>query len=214
MTTLSYPFTLVAGQPENVNQLNSNLNAVTTWANGNVDTTNLATSAKPATLRAPYQTISEATFGVLTSTLVTGSGVYLPTLSSTLASGANASNVNPWVLITLDPTAYAVTGLTAKLRVVAATATNTVAATNNFTYGLYPVTVAGSAGNVAVTAGTVVSGSTVTRSAPSTSTLYQDASADFTAPSAGVYALGFAASAGMAASSAIVQTLRLEYHHI
>lgn len=45
MGTLSYPFTLVAGQPENVNQLNSNLAAVATVLNGSVDATNLASGA-------------------------------------------------------------------------------------------------------------------------------------------------------------------------
>lgn len=42
MTTLVLPVTLVAGANENVNDLNSNLNAITSWANGSVDNTNLA----------------------------------------------------------------------------------------------------------------------------------------------------------------------------
>lgn len=45
MGTLSYPFTLTAGQPENVNQLNSNLAAIATVLNGSVDATNLAAGA-------------------------------------------------------------------------------------------------------------------------------------------------------------------------
>ena len=42
MGTLSFPFNLAAGDPENVNQLNSNLAAIQTVLNGQVDSTNLA----------------------------------------------------------------------------------------------------------------------------------------------------------------------------
>lgn len=45
MTTLSLPVTLVAGANENVNDLNSNLNAITSWANGSVDATNITNAA-------------------------------------------------------------------------------------------------------------------------------------------------------------------------
>jgi hypothetical protein len=44
MASIVYPFTLTAGQPENVAQLNSNLSAVTAQVNGNLDDTNLATA--------------------------------------------------------------------------------------------------------------------------------------------------------------------------
>lgn len=214
MGTLTYPFTLTAGQPENVNQLNSNLAAVATVLNGSVDATNLATSAKPVTIRGPYQTISEATFGVLTSALVSTATIYLPTMAATAKSGDSLTTTSPYVLLPFDPAAYAVSGLTLRLRVVASLATNATAPAMNFTYGLYPVTVAGGASAVVVTAGTVTSGSTVTRTTPSASTGYTDASSDFAAPSAGVYALGFAASAQMAGNSGAVASIRLEYHHV
>lgn len=44
MSTLTYPFTLTAGQPENVGQLNSNLAAISTIINGALDEGNLATA--------------------------------------------------------------------------------------------------------------------------------------------------------------------------
>jgi hypothetical protein len=44
MPTLSYPFALTAGQPENVNQLTANLDAVKTVVN-NLDAANLADGA-------------------------------------------------------------------------------------------------------------------------------------------------------------------------
>jgi hypothetical protein len=45
MGTLSFPFTLTAGQPENINQLNSNLAAIQAVINGAIDDTNLADNA-------------------------------------------------------------------------------------------------------------------------------------------------------------------------
>ena len=49
MAQISYPFTLTAGAAENVNQLNSNLTAITDEVNGNLDNTNVA-SAEAAIL--------------------------------------------------------------------------------------------------------------------------------------------------------------------
>lgn len=64
MTTLTLPTTLVAGANENVNDLNSNLNAITAWANGSVDNTNLAnagvTPDKLSTTLAQYLGITNA----------------------------------------------------------------------------------------------------------------------------------------------------------
>lgn len=59
-----YPTTLVAGANENVNDLNSNLNAITAWANGSVDATNITnasiTADKLATALAVSLGISNA----------------------------------------------------------------------------------------------------------------------------------------------------------
>ena len=44
MTQLSFPFTLTAGTPENVNQLNSNLDAIKTVLNGGIAADNLTGS--------------------------------------------------------------------------------------------------------------------------------------------------------------------------
>lgn len=64
MTTLVLPVTLVAGANENVNDLNSNLNAITAWANGSIDNTNLAnagvTPDKLSTTLAQYLGITNA----------------------------------------------------------------------------------------------------------------------------------------------------------
>lgn len=48
MTTLVYPTTLVAGANENVNDLNSNLNAITAVVNGAIDSSNIANAGVSA----------------------------------------------------------------------------------------------------------------------------------------------------------------------
>jgi len=48
MAFITYPFTLTAGQPENVNQLNSNLEAIRTVLNGGVDGVNLSAAVQAA----------------------------------------------------------------------------------------------------------------------------------------------------------------------
>lgn len=64
MSTLSLPVTLTAGANENVNDLNSNLNAIVAWANGSVDSTNLAnagvTPDKLSTTLAQYLAVTNA----------------------------------------------------------------------------------------------------------------------------------------------------------
>jgi hypothetical protein len=64
VTTLTLPTTLVAGANENVNDLNSNLNAIVSWANGSVDNTNIAnagvTPDKLSTTLAQYLGITNA----------------------------------------------------------------------------------------------------------------------------------------------------------
>lgn len=73
MTSLSYPYTLTAGQPQNVNQLNSNLNAVATVLNGNVDNTNLASGAALANLSAGSVTSAKLASGAALANLAAGS---------------------------------------------------------------------------------------------------------------------------------------------
>lgn len=91
MAQISYPFTLTAGQAENVNQLNSNLSAITTQVNGNLDETNLAPALagrlgisqsgsvrRGKSIIATSETRSNAAYGLLT-TPDRVSNVVLPT---------------------------------------------------------------------------------------------------------------------------------------
>jgi hypothetical protein len=183
------------------------LQALLNLVNGSLDAANLA-----AAFFSPYRTISEATNEIGPSVIA---GVYLPSLGTRLKSGLNdAGTDNPPVLIAFDPANYSLSGRTTRLRIVVATAVNATAPGINFTYGLYPITAAGAAATIAVTAGAVVSGSTVTRSAPAASSVFRDASADFAPPVAGVYALGVSTSGTSNPNTAVGMTLRLEYHYI
>jgi hypothetical protein len=210
LTTLTYPHVLTAGQPENVNDLNDNLNAVTTWAAGNIDTTNLAATAKPATLMGAYRPVSEASFYF---TSIYNAGTYMANASgvSVLNGGFVSTTL---ALIPINLADHAVSGLTTQFRVQASTITNTVAPAANFTFGLYGIaSTGGTSSTILVNLTAAVAGSGATRVAPSATSNYVDWSSDFTGAN-GTWLLGIALSATPAANSMTQCTLRLMVHNI
>lgn len=112
----------------------------------------------------------------------------------------------------LDSAAYGVTtGFTLKLNLHVQALVNATAPAVTFTTGLYPITaVAGAASNLTITAGTVVTGSTVAFASPGASTLNQANSGDFTFPTAGAYAIGVVSSGTATVNSGVgfIATLR------
>lgn len=216
MTTFGYssgdPTNLVGGGPAALTDISGPFQDLKDFVNGNIDTTNLSASAKPVTLLGAYRNIAEAS-GAATSE---SSGTKLfGTLSGDdpglISSAANAKFVQ---MIPFNPDDYAVTGLTTKLRLSALIATNATAPASDFTFGLYPVTVAGGNSVIAATAGTVVSGSTVAIEAPAASTATRGAGSDFSAPSAGTYGLGVVLSDAQAANSIASIIVQLQLHHV
>jgi hypothetical protein len=119
------------------------------------------------------------------------------TLSLAGASGGKAA-------FYFDPAEFAISGYTTKLKLRLTVLTNDVAPTSTFTASLVPITSpSGAAATVAVTAGTIVAGSSAELVAPAATSTNVDDSGDFTAPAAGYYALQIVTSvANMAASSA------------
>lgn len=91
-------------------------------------------------------------------------------------------------------------GKTQKLRTRVQMAVNAAKPTIKFTFGLYPITVAGGVGETKFTLGTVVSGSTVEVNEPPASTITSKESSDFAIPSDGAYMFGFVTSAEINAS--------------
>jgi hypothetical protein len=211
MTTLNYSHTLVAGTPENINDVMDMFNDAKTVINGNLDATNLAATAKPATLMGRFVTVSEASL-VLNSGH-TGATTWIPTNGYPVASGGTVSTQLVSILpITLAD--YAVSGLTTQFRVEASTVTNTVAPGVSFTFGLYGIASStGSGGNIIITLTAAVAGSGVTRTTPAASSNFVDWSSDFTG-SNGTWLLCIASSGTPAANSNTQFKVRLQYHNI
>jgi hypothetical protein len=210
MTTLTYPHTLVAGTPENVNDLNDNLNAVTTWAAGNIDATNLAATAKPATVLGAYRTVHESAFSINAGSTA---ATYVATVQGTATFIATPTNIAFSVCpITLAD--YAVSGLTTQFRVQASTIVNTIAPAVTFTYALAPITSnAGAAGTTSIASVGASLGS-VALASPGASSRTISAGSDFTISSNEVYVLIVTLSGTTAATSDVHALLRLQVHHI
>lgn len=131
--------------------------------------------------------------------------------STPVASGATANSQGRIVpLLGFAKADYEVAGKTQKLRLRAQILTNATKPTIKFTFGLYPVTVAGGANVVTVTLGTVVSGSALEFNEPTASTVTFKETSDFTIPSDGAYVLGVVTSAKLTASAAAILGAQLQ----
>lgn len=211
MTTLAYSHTLVAGQPENINDVQDMFNDVGTLVNGNLDTGNMATSMKAATLLGRYETISE-TSPVVVGPAFAVAGLYYTKPDGIQADGSASSGAA--ALIPVNPADYAVSGLTTQYRVQAMLVSNAVALGVNLTYGLYPIASALGSGALTLTLAAAVVGSTVTRNAPSASVQSFDASGDFALSSSAPYLLGVTFSGTPAANSRATLVMRLQAHNV
>lgn len=105
---------------------------------------------------------------------------------------------------------YEVANKTQKLRLRAQVAANATKPALKFTYGLYPVTVAGGADQATMTLGTVVSGSTLEFNEPTASTVTSKETADFTIPADGAYMLGVVTSATLTNNSFVICSGQLQ----
>lgn len=216
MTTFSYtsgdPTHIVGGATINLADISGSFADVATFLNGgNIDATNLATSADPATLMGAYRTVSEATCGS-NATLTSGVYVLCGSGAELNKSPASVTAADP-LLFYLDGADYAVSGLTAKVRVRGTVFTNGTAPAITFTFGLYPVTMSNTPG-VTVTTGTVTTGSTAAVVSPGANAATSAVSTDISIPTAGAYTLGVAASGSTAANANVVVQARLDLRHV
>ena|SRR5271165_6003062 len=87
MTTLNIPNTFVVDTPADAPPVNANFTAISTWANGNVDQTNISGSAKlpPTILNNLAGTANCRTYGISGSPL-----------QDTTSSGVSSIYVGPW----------------------------------------------------------------------------------------------------------------------
>lgn len=199
MATIVYPFTLTAGQPENVNQLNSNLNAITAQVNGNLDGTNISAGyVEPAF--ANYKPLGIERARELVPAMVSG----------TYPLGAQA----PYWLAAFyfDPAEHVAGARTAKCRVRAMLAVGDVAATGvTFNIGLMTATVSGTGGtgHEPVIVNGTGQGSAPFGPAPTVSTPFTAVSGDFTLV-AGNYAMYVFNTATLPANCYVSCYARLE----
>lgn len=182
--------------------ITNTLNTIVTLVNGSID------GANGPALRTHYRNMVKGFFK-LTSGLP--AAIYVtPSMTAANMVSGSASTLDAPKIVPTVANDHTTTGLTTSLRVRGILLTNPTAPGINYTYGLYPVSTFLDSGggtatgdNCVLTVGTVVSGSTVTRTAPGASSTFIDASADFSVPADGNYILGVSTS-GVASGNAIV----------
>lgn len=199
MTTFSLPRTLVAGTPENINHVQENFVAVRDHMNGNLDTTNFATSAKPVTLLGPYHLVAQS--GGLYNDSLSASGIYVLQTVNALPVANGGSMFGP-AAFRFDPADYAVSGLTPKLRLRALVMTNSIDPGANFTPSLRSITASGGGADIHTLTlnATHVTGSDFSIN-PGASDSLDGTSADFTLPAADDYAFSLFLNVGITANS-------------
>lgn len=182
-----------------------------------------------------YKTLLVASVGITTDLASVDTGKYIvanrvPFLSgSALNSGQIPESVStmnfsssssgsfaPYLpMIYLDDADYTVGGLTQKLRIRAQVNTNATAWSSvTATFGLYPVTFAGTADALTITLGTVVPGSTVPAANPAASTPNSYVGTDFNIPTDGQYVLGFTMSATLTNNAIALGTVQLQTRNV
>lgn len=196
--------------------------AIVDVVNGNIENVNIKAAAGivDSKLASPnnsaYKTILSA------DTFVSGdaaAGTYMmgrsPRTSGTaIANSADANCVYVPPVIYFDNDDYTVGGLTQKLRLRAQVLANATQPAITFTFGLYPVTVAGTADNLTITLGTVVSSSTVAAASPTASTANSYVNSDFTIPSDGAFTLAVVTSAQLTNNAAVSLHAQLQTRNV
>ncbi len=149
-----------------------------------------------------------------TNAVVSAADVYGMQTNGNLNTQSASGNVP--AIFYLNPTDFAITGKTTKMRLRIGTLVNDTAPANTMTWGLYPVgNQTGGSGILNPTLGTVVSGSTVAQTTPAANAkITPVSSSDFTMPSAGFYMIGAASSGAMAANSKVATTISLEVRNV
>lgn len=222
MTTFNYTggafSNLVGGTPgANVSNLVQLLNDLKTFLNGaNLDATNIA--PVPDTLlasptNAVWRTVLPSYFPVLSLTTAS----FYASTNGLNASGSAGGITAQGVWVPPSSGDIAVAGKTTRMRLRVSWLTNATAPGITITWGLYPVTgLAGGAGLISVTMGTVIAGSTAAAVTPAVTTagVSTGASFDFSAITGGTaYILGVAGSGSQAANSLVAANAILEMRH-
>lgn len=206
--TLNHP---VAGNSRVPGPLYDNDVAIRAVVNGGIEAANITAGAVTDTCLASPNNLIYRLFhrsdGYGIADMVAGTYYFSDGNPLTVSGGANVPQI-----IYIN-SGYAVSSKTTKLRLTGWLASNATAPGITFTFGLYPVTVAGSADVLTATLGTVVTGSTIAMTTPSASTVTPAVGADFTLPATGAYVLGVVTSGTLANNCAYGIGATLEMGH-
>jgi hypothetical protein len=176
--------------------------------------TSAPTAVSGSAVATAWRTVHEASGGIAAGI---AAATFLPlvgTASQTSASAQSATSGSAFRPYAFTAADHAVVGLTTTLRLRAYVGLNNIApGTITFTVGVYPLTVAGTGGNVNYSLGTVISGSTVAFANPTQSVFAQSTSTAFAVPSNGFYALGVVSDAATAANSFTLWGGTLQVHN-
>lgn len=202
MSTLTYTVPVAGSTLNSVAdpEVATALSSILTWAAGDIDGTNVAATLTGRRL-------------VMQSFCIFGSSVAGETIMSAadgsfIVSGASTAKAVVWSY--LDPANFAVTGKSnTQLILRMSLGASNVASTVNFTAALNPITWAGSGGGITPTAGSAVSGSSVTITAPTVETSNVGETSAFTFPAAGGYVPTVTNSGATASNSSTTIMLQL-----
>lgn len=166
--------------------------------NGGLDNTNIAAAAGIADTK-----LASSSNGVWRNIMTlswTAGGGYAPGQymfsSGLILSGGIASPA----AVHLDPADFAVSGMTPKLRIRSQVVNNTIAPTATYAIAMHGMTLGGSGGNMTVTLGAAISGSTCTHTTPPATSSQVASGAEFAFPTTGAYTLGVAVTGTTAAN--------------
>lgn len=224
MSLINLPKTNQTGTNEWAD-VEDNDNAIVAVVNGDLDDSNIASGAAidlakidvgsgvtDAQLASPnnsaYRTIAiaggfigQVAGEVANATFLIGGAYNLrsgESFSATGPSGDAPTLAAPPPIFYLNSADYAVAGKTTKLRVRGTVATNNYAPAVTFTFALCPLgSIAGGAGAISFTLGTLVSGSDVSLVTPAANSAGSATGTDFDFPSSGPYMLAVAVTGTM-----------------
>ena len=195
MGTISYTIPVVASTSFNTAaaEVDTALQTLLTWANGNVDGANVSATLTGRRLAA------QAWFSCSNMTASTN---WIANNGALVASGSNGPGAGP-VFWALDPAGFAVTGkANTQLVLRMHVATNNVSPASTFSLGLYAATFSGSLGVTSVTLGAQSGSSATITPVGSNWTVVE--SGVFTFPGFGGYAPGVVVSGASQAANSLV----------
>lgn len=138
-------------------------------------------------------------------------------LASNVSTAIATASGNNYRLIRILSAQYpTINGKAPKFRVNFKVMANDVAATGDYTLGLYPITrpaTSGGAGVFFYSFGTVVAGSTALVSAPAADSMNQIYSSEFALPADGYYGFAMVTTATVAASATLMVHADLEWRN-